>query len=83
VNISKTLHLVFLTFTKQEPIVKEQVLLFSIESVLDIHPLVNFKILFDNLNADHLDSAYITGRKPFPQQSLLKAIILKKTNRTS
>jgi len=58
--------------------VKEQVLLFSIESVLDIHPLVNFKILFDNLKGDHLDSAYITGRKPFPQQSLLKAIILKK-----
>jgi len=44
---------------------KEQELLFSIESVLDIHPLENFKILFDNLNADHLDSAYITGRKPF------------------
>ena len=56
---------------------KEQELLFSIESVLDIHPLENFKILFDNLNADHLDSAYITGRKPFPQQSLLKAIIFK------
>jgi len=45
---------------------KEQKLLFSIESVLDIHPLENFKILFDNLNADHLDPAYITGRKPFP-----------------
>ena len=38
---------------------KEQELLFSIESVLDIHPLENFKILFDNLNADHLDSAYM------------------------
>jgi len=57
--------------------VKEQELLFSIESALDIHPLGNFKIVFDNLNADHLDSAYITGRKPFPQQSLLKAIIFK------
>ena len=56
---------------------KEQELLFSIESALDIHPLGNFKIVFDNLNADHLDSAYITGRKPFPQQSLLKAIIFK------
>lgn len=56
---------------------KEQELLFSIESVLDIHPLENFKILFDNLNADHLDSAYITGRKPFSHQSLLKAIIFK------
>ena len=56
---------------------KEQELLFSIESVLAIHPLENFKILFDNLNADHLDSAYITGRKPFSQKSLLKAIIFK------
>jgi transposase len=56
---------------------KEQELLFSIESVLDIHPLENFKILFDNLKADHLDSAYITGRKPFSQKSLLKAIVFK------
>ena len=56
---------------------KEQELLFSIEAVLDIHPLANFKILFDNLNADHLDSTYTTGRKPFSQQGLLKAIIFK------
>jgi len=56
---------------------KEQELLFSIESVLDIHPLENFKILFDNLKADHLDSTYITGRKPFSHQSLLKGIIFK------
>lgn len=56
---------------------KEQKLLFSIESVLDIHPLENYKILFDNLKAGHLDSTYTTGRKPFPQQGLLKAIIFK------
>jgi len=56
---------------------KEQRLLFSVESILDIHPLENLKILFDNLKADHLDSAYLTGRKPFPQQSLLKAIMFK------
>lgn len=56
---------------------KEQGLLLSIESILDIYPLENFKILFDNLNADHLDSAYVTGRKPFSHQSLLKAIIFK------
>ena len=56
---------------------KEQELLFSIESILDIHPLENFKILFDNLKADHLDPPYVTGRKPFSQQSLLKAIIYK------
>ena len=59
---------------------KEQHLLFSIESMLDIHPLENFKILFDNLKADHLDSAYVTGRKPFSHQSLLKAIIFKNLN---
>ena len=34
---------------------EEQHLLFSIESMLDIHPLENFKILFANLKADHLD----------------------------
>lgn len=56
---------------------KEQDLLFSIESILDIHPLENFKILFDNLKADHLDPTYITGRKPFSHKSLLKAIIYK------
>jgi hypothetical protein len=56
---------------------KEQKLLFSVESALDIHPLENFKILFDNLKADHLDSIYLTGRKPFSRQSLLKAIIFK------
>jgi len=54
-----------------------QELLFSIESILDIHPLENFKILFDNLKADHLDSPYVIGRKPFSHQSLLKAIIFK------
>jgi hypothetical protein len=56
---------------------KEQKLLFSVESILDIHPLENFEILFDNLKADHLDSGYLTGRKPFSRQSLLKAIIFK------
>jgi len=56
---------------------KEQHLLFSIESMLDIHPLDNFRILFANLKADHLDSAYVTGRKPFSDQDLLKAIIFK------
>jgi len=56
---------------------KEQELLFSIESVLDIHPLESFKVIFDNLKADLLDSACITARKPFSRQSLLKAIIFK------
>jgi len=59
---------------------KEQKLLFSVESILDIHPLQNFKILFDNLKADHLDPEYLTGRKPFSRQSLLMAIIFKNLN---
>jgi hypothetical protein len=59
---------------------KEQKLLFSLESVMDINPLQNFQILFDNLKADHLDAAYSTGRKPFSRQSLLKAIIFKNLN---
>ena len=56
---------------------EKQEILFSIESMLDIHPLTNFKALFDNLKAHHLDSYYITGRKPFSQQCLLQAIIFK------
>ena len=59
---------------------KEQKLLFSVESILDIHPLQNFKILFDNLKADNLDPEYLTGRKPFSRQNLLKAIIFKNLN---
>lgn len=59
---------------------EEQHLLFSIESMLDIHPLENFRILFANLKADHLDPTYVTGRKPFSHQSLLKAIIFKNLN---
>ena len=40
----------------------DQPLLFSCESMLDIHPLHNFKLLFRNLNASPLDHNYITGR---------------------
>jgi hypothetical protein len=59
---------------------KERKLLFSVESTLDIHPFENFKILFDNLEADRLDSIYLTGRKSFSRQSLLKALIFKNLN---
>jgi hypothetical protein len=59
---------------------EEQHLLFSIESMLDINPLEGFRILFDNLKADHLDHEYLTGRKPFSRQNLLKAIIFKNLN---
>lgn len=59
---------------------KEQKLLFSVESIPDIHPLQNFKILFDNLQAHHLDPEHLTGRIPFSHQSLLKTIIFKNLN---
>ena len=59
---------------------EEQHLLFSIESMLDIHPLDNFRVFFGNLKADHFDPAYVTGRKPFSHQSLIKAIIFKNLN---
>ena len=54
-----------------------QPLLFSIESILDIHPLENFKILFHNLKAKHLDHDYTIGRKPFSRESPLCGIIFK------
>ena len=54
-----------------------QPLLFSVESMFDIHPLENFKILFRNLNAKNLNQDYSTGRKPFSRESLLRGIIFK------
>ena len=61
----------------KEIIMNDQSLLFSIESMLDIHPLENFKILFHNLKAKHLEQNYTTGRKPFSSESLLRGIIFK------
>lgn len=55
----------------------QQSLLLTIESLLDINPLENYKLLFGNLGASHLDSCASTGRKPFPRESLLRAIIFK------
>jgi len=54
-----------------------QSFLFSIESLLDIHPLENFRILFNNLNDNHLNKLYTIGRKPFDRKALLRAIIFK------
>lgn len=54
-----------------------QSLLLSLESLLDVNPLENFKSLFTNLDASHLDSQPSTGRKPFPRESILRAIIFK------
>jgi hypothetical protein len=55
----------------------DQSLLLSLESLLDIRPLENFKILFFNLESSHLDTNPYTGRKPFSRQSLLRALIFK------
>jgi hypothetical protein len=67
-------------FTKHGAIIKEQELLFYLESVLDIHSLENLNVLFDELRADHLASDHVVERKPFSHQSLLRAIIYKKLN---
>lgn len=56
---------------------EHQSLLLSLESLLDVNPLENFKILFSNLDASHLDIHPSTGRKPFSRQSLLRALIFK------
>jgi len=54
-----------------------QNLLMTVESMLDIRPLENFKTLFSNLKDHHLDPDSHIGRKPFPRRSLLRALILK------
>lgn len=50
---------------------------FSIESLLDIHPLENFRVLFNSLNDRHLNKKYTTGRKPFNRQAILRSFIFK------
>jgi hypothetical protein len=56
---------------------EHQSLLLSLESLLDVHPLENFKILFHYLDASHLDTYSAIGRTPFSRQSFLRAIIFK------
>lgn len=65
------------TPTSWEVVMDQQTLLLSLESFLDVNPLKNFKILFDNLDASHLDIRPSPGRKPFSRQSLLRALIFK------
>jgi hypothetical protein len=48
-----------------------------VESLLDIHPLKNFSVLFSHLDDYHLDLHQHTGRRPFSRRSLLRALILK------
>ena len=54
-----------------------QNLLISVESLLDIHPLKNFGVLFNHLDDHHIDLHQYTGRRPFSRRSLLRALILK------
>lgn len=50
---------------------------FSVESLLDIHPLENFRVLFNSINDSDLNKKHTTGRKPFNRQAILRAIIFK------
>jgi len=55
----------------------KQTSLFSIEPLFDIHPLENFRILFNYLNDNHLNKVYTTGRKHFDRKAILRALIFK------
>ena len=55
----------------------DQKLLFSIDDLLDIKPLANFRLLFDNLNDIQLTHHKQTGRKPILKESILNALIFR------
>lgn len=50
---------------------------FSIEDFLDVKPLKNFRLLFDNLKNVQLTQYKKTGRKPFLREPILNALIFK------
>jgi len=54
-----------------------QNLLFSVDNFLDVKPLKNFRLLFDNLEHLHLTHAKQTGRKPIKREYLLNALVFK------
>ncbi len=54
-----------------------QNLLFSVENYLDVNPLKNFQLLFDNLKHVHLTHIRDRGRKPIKRECLLNALIFK------
>ena len=56
---------------------REQKLLFSIENFLDINPLENYQLLFNNLDLSPLNTLSHTGRKPVSKDALLKSFIYK------
>jgi len=54
-----------------------QNILFSISDFLDLNPLQNFHLLFDNLGHLKLTRYKLKGRKPIQRECLLKALIFK------
>lgn len=54
-----------------------QNILFSIKDFLDVKPLQNFRLLFDNLKHIQLTHVKQTGRKPILRESILNALIFK------
>lgn len=55
----------------------EQRLLFSLENYLDINPLHNYQLLFNNLPAIPITHLKSTGRKPIPREAILKGLIFR------
>lgn len=55
----------------------KQNILFSIDDYLDVKPLQNFCLLFDNLKYIQLTHYKHTGRKPILKESILNALIFK------
>jgi hypothetical protein len=55
----------------------KQNILFSIDNFLDVKPLKNFQLLFDNLNHIHLTHYKKTGRRPILREAILNALIFK------
>lgn len=54
-----------------------QTILFSIDNFLDVKPLKNFHLLFNNLKNIQLTNHKQTGRKPILRELILNALIFK------
>lgn len=55
----------------------KQNILFSIDNFMDVKPLNNFQLLFDNLNHVHLTHYKKTGRRPILREAIFNALIFK------
>jgi hypothetical protein len=51
--------------------------LFSVDDYLDVKPLQNFHLLFDNLKHFHLTHIKHTGRKPVQREAMLSGLVFK------